>query len=102
MLAGGVEPAFGGALLAPFGDDAGGVRLVAQRDLQHFLGRRHFEVERQVGRRLDPGEVVVADVAAVFAQVRGDPVAAAAPRRFPPRAPDRDDRPPRALRIVAT
>ena len=32
VLAGGVEPAFGRALLAPLGDDAGGVRLMAQRD----------------------------------------------------------------------
>ena len=77
VLPGGIEPALGGALLAPFGDDASGVRLVAQRNRQHFLGRSHFQVERQIGRGLDPGQVLVADMAAVFAQVRSDPIAAA-------------------------
>ena len=76
VLAGGVEPALGRALLALFGDDAGGVRRMAQRNRQHLVGRRHFEVERQVGRGLDAGEVVIADVAAVFAQMRGDAVSA--------------------------
>ena len=76
VLPGGIEPALGRPLLAPFGDDAGGVRHMAQRDGEHLVGRRHFEVERQIGRGLDPREVFVADVAAVFAQVRRNPVAA--------------------------
>ena len=46
VLAGGVEAALGGALLALLGDDAGGVGAVAERDLEHLLGRRHLEVER--------------------------------------------------------
>ena len=46
VLAGGVEAAFGGPLLALLGDDAGGVRAVGERDREHLLGRRHFEVER--------------------------------------------------------
>ena len=72
----GIEPALGRALLALFRHDAGGVRLVAQRDGEHLLGRRHFEVERQVGRLLDALQVVVADMAPVLAQMRGDAVAA--------------------------
>ena len=76
VLAGGVEAALGGALLAPLGDDAGGVRLVAKRDLQHLLGRRHLEVQRQVDLGHQPVDVVVGDVPAVLAQVRGDPVGA--------------------------
>src|SRR5690606_39598421 len=76
VLAGGVEAAFGGALLTLFRDDAGGVRTMAQRDLDHFLGRGHFQVEREVGRLLDALQVFVADVAAVFAQGRGGAVAA--------------------------
>jgi hypothetical protein len=71
-----VEPTFGGALLALFGDDAGSMRLVTQRDGKHLAGRRHFEVERKIGRRLNPRQILVADMAAVFAKVRGDPVAA--------------------------
>ena len=52
ILAGGVEPAFCGSFLAFLGDDAGGVRLVAEGDGQHLLGRRHLEIERhrQFGR----------------------------------------------------
>ena len=45
--AGRVEPAFGGALLAPLRHDAGGMRPVPERDRQHLVGRRHLEIERQ-------------------------------------------------------
>ena len=76
MLTRGIEPTLCGALLAPFGHDAGGVRLVAQRKGDHFLGRGHFEVQRQRGRGLDACDILVADVAAVFAQMRSDAVAA--------------------------
>ena len=74
VLAGGVEAALGRSLLAPLGDDAGGVRLMAQRDLEHFLGRRHFEVQRQRNLGHQPVDVVVGDVAAVLTKVRGDSV----------------------------
>jgi len=47
------------------------VRFVAQRDCQHLVGRGHLKIERQARRRLDTLEIVVADVAAVFAQVHG-------------------------------
>ena len=42
VLTGCVESALGGALFAPFGDDAGGVRFVAQRDRQHLVSRGHL------------------------------------------------------------
>ena len=58
VLAGGVEAALGGALLALFGDDAGGVRAVGERDREHLLGRRHFEVQRQVDLGHQPVDVV--------------------------------------------
>ena len=45
--AGRVEPAFGGALLAPLRHDAGGMRPMPERDRQHLVGRRHLEIERQ-------------------------------------------------------
>ena len=75
-LAGGVEPALGGALLTLFGDDAGGVRPMRQRDRQHLLGRRHFQVQRQVDFGHQPVDILVGDVAPVLAQMRGDPVGA--------------------------
>ena len=76
VLPGGVEAAFGRPLLAPLGDDAGGVRAVAQRDFEHLLGRRHFEVQRQIDLGHEAVDIVVGDVAPVFAQMRGDPVGA--------------------------
>ena len=76
MLPCGIEPALGCALLTPLRNDAGGVRHMAQRDLDHLVGRRHFKVERKVGRCLNPLKVFVADMAPVFAQVRSDAVAA--------------------------
>ena len=47
-----------------------------ERDRQHLLGRRHFEVQRQVDLGHQPVDVVVGDVAAVLAQMGGDPVGA--------------------------
>ncbi len=76
MLSGGVEPALGGALLAPLRNDAGGVGSDPRRDLHHFARRRHFEVEGLGDARLEPGDIGVADVAAVLAQMRGDAVGA--------------------------
>ncbi len=70
-----VEPAFGRALLAPFGHDAGGMRFVAQRYLQHLLGCRHFQIKWQAGRGLNAGKVAVADMSSVFAQMRRNTVA---------------------------
>ena len=92
VLPRGVEPALGGALLALLGDDAGGVRLMAKRDGEHLLGRRHFEVQRQVDLGHQPVDVVVGDVAAVFAQVRGDAVGAGLGRHDRGADRDRDGR----------
>ena len=92
MLAGGVEPAFGRALLALLGNDAGGVRPVRERDLEHLLGRRHLQVQRQVDLGHQPVDVVVGDVPPVLAQVRGDAVGAGLGGDDARRAPDRDDR----------
>jgi hypothetical protein len=49
---------------------------VAKRDLDHFIGRRHFKVQRQGRRGHDPLNVCIADMAAVFAQMGGNSVAA--------------------------
>ena len=47
-----------------------------QRDADHFARRRHFEIERLVDAGLEPRDVVVDDVTAIFAQMRGDAVGA--------------------------
>ena len=70
----GVEAALGGQLLALLGHDAGGVRLVAQGDFHHLLGRRHLEIERHVEHRHQALDVVVDDVAAVLAEMGRNPV----------------------------
>ena len=52
-----IQTAFGGAFLAFFGDDAGCIRRMGQRDGQHFLGRRHFEIQGKVGRFLNASRI---------------------------------------------
>ena len=52
------------------------MRFVGQGNRQHFLGRRHFEVEWEVGRGLNALEIGIADMSTVFAQMRGDAIAA--------------------------
>ena len=55
---------------------AGGMRLCRQRDGNHLIRRRHFEIERLVDLVLEPGHVLVADMPPILAQVSGDPVGA--------------------------
>jgi hypothetical protein len=76
MLTSSVEPAFGGTLFPLFRHDAGGMWFVSQRYRQHFLGRRHFEIQRQIDRMHDAGDIVVANMPAVFAEMSSYTVAA--------------------------
>ncbi len=76
-----VEAALGGALGPLFRNDATGVRTDAQGDVEHRLGRGHFKIERLFDRRLEPPHVVVVDVAAILAQMRGDAVGAGLDRK---------------------
>ena len=76
VLADHVEAALGGEFLAPLGHQAHRMRLGRKRDPQHLLGRRHLEIQRLGDFRLEPRHVVVADVAAILAQMRGDAVGA--------------------------
>ena len=71
-----VEAALGGALGAVFRHQAAGVRTDVERHVEHRLGRRHLEIQRLGDRRLETAHVVVVDVAAILAQMRGDPVGA--------------------------
>ena len=53
-----------------------------QSDSQHFHRCRHFEIERLVDLRLEPGDIVIADMAPVFAQMRGDAIGAGCNRQL--------------------
>ena len=90
VLARHVEPAFGGRFLAPLRHDAGGMRARLQRDVDHLARRRHLEIQRLGDLRLQPRDVVVADVAAILAQMRRDAVGAGRDRRAARPSRDRD------------
>ena len=82
-----VEAAFGGDFVAPFGHQHRHFRLDAARDVDHLVGRGHFEVELDVRELAQPAHVLVLDMAAVLAQMDRDPVGAAQVRLD--RRPDR-------------
>jgi hypothetical protein len=50
------------------------MRLHRDRDRNHLLGRRHFEIQRPVDFRLEARDVIVADMPAILAQMGGDPI----------------------------
>jgi len=73
-----VEPALGCDLFAPLWDERHLVRANSLGDREHFVGTGHLEVEdgrHGCGESLD---VVVLNVAAIFAEVRGDAIGAGA------------------------
>ena len=80
--AGDVEPAFGGALSRRSGTRQAACGRVRTAICHHLGGRRHFEIERLVDLGLQPRDVVVADVAAILAQMRGDAVGAGRDREL--------------------
>ena len=69
-----IETAFGGALLAPLGNETTGVRQVTQCNVEHLLGGGHFQIERARQLALQAGDVLIGDMAPVLAQVRGDAI----------------------------
>ena len=81
-LARGIEPSFRRPLLAAFRDDAGGVWFDRPRNADHFGRGRHFEVQRLGDALFEPGDIGVDDVAAIFAQMRGNAIGAGGDRRF--------------------
>src|SRR6266487_2342240 len=75
-LADGVEPAFRRSLSALFGYKADCVRPSLECDTDHFLGRRHLEIERLVDFRFQASNIFIPNVAAILSQVRGYSIAA--------------------------
>jgi len=82
VLASGIKPAFGRTLGAFLRHQTDCVRICRQRDAQHFICCRHFEVERLVDFRLQARDVIVADMTAVLSQVRRNPVASGRDRKL--------------------
>ena len=77
VLAGGVEPALGGPLLALLGDDAGGVGAVARARSSSISSVAAISRLSGISRlRHQRGDILVGDVAPVLAQMGGDAVGA--------------------------
>ena len=55
---------------------AASVRHNRERNREHLICRRHFEIERPRDLALEADYVVIADVTAILAQMRGDAVGA--------------------------
>src|SRR5437899_11332965 len=70
-----IQAAFGRALRALFGHKADGMRPGLERYADHFPGRGHLEIERPVDFCFEPRDVVIANMAAILAQVRGNSIA---------------------------
>src|SRR6185312_3133201 len=69
VLARRVDTAFRRALLALFGNDARRVRFGPERNREHFVSRRHLEIERYVDCVDETLNVGVGNVASVFTQM---------------------------------
>ena len=80
MLTNDIEATFGRQLRAPLRHQAGGMRPRPQCERGHLFGRRPLEIERLGDLGFEARDVVVANVAAIFAQMRGDAVGAGGDR----------------------
>jgi hypothetical protein len=73
-LGGGIETAFGGDFSAVFGDEADLSRLQPKGEVEHGWGGSHFEVELFAAFAAESKNVIVLNVATIFAEVNGDRV----------------------------
>jgi len=74
MLPDHVEAAFSCAFLTLFRHQARRMRLYLERNAHHLVGRRHFEVERLVDLRLQPRDVIIANMPSILPKMSSDPV----------------------------
>jgi hypothetical protein len=70
----GVEASFGGNFGTVFGDEANLCRSEAEGEVEHGGGGGHFEVELFAAFLAEAKDVVVLDVATIFAEVDSDGV----------------------------
>ena len=71
-----IQPTLGGQFLTPFRHQADRMWLGQKRKAEHVRGRSHLEIQGFGDFGLQPRHILVADVAAVLAQMRGDAVGA--------------------------
>src|ERR1700704_1334113 len=71
-----VEAAFGRALAAFFRDETTGMRPRVEGNRNHVIGCRHLEIQRFQNLPFQPRHVLVADMAPVLAQMRGNAIGA--------------------------
>jgi hypothetical protein len=76
LRGGNVETALSRDLLPSLGDERDLMRADAQSEGDHLVGAGHLEVQHRPDRPGESLDVVVLDVPAIFAQVRGDSVGA--------------------------
>ena len=69
-LPGGVKPPFGRAFRAPLRYQTGRMRPGFERDPQHLIRCRHFQIERRGDLGLQSCDILVADMTTILAQVR--------------------------------
>ena len=72
-----VQATFRGDFVPPFRHQHGHFRPDPAGDVDHFVGGGHFEVELDLREQAQLFNVVILNVAAVFAQVHGDAVGTA-------------------------
>lgn len=70
----GIEASFGGDFSTVFGDEANFCGLEAKGEVEHGGGGGHFEVELFAAFLAESKNIVVLDVAAIFAKVDSDGV----------------------------
>ena len=76
LLADDIEATLGGHFETTLRDQANRMRSRGQRYPQHLLGRSHLEIERLGNFRLQPRHIVIADMTAILAKMRGDAIGA--------------------------
>ena len=72
-----VEAAFGRHLVPAFRHQHGHFRLEATGNLDHFVGRRHFQIELDQRQRTQFFDVCILNVASILAQMNSNPVRSA-------------------------
>jgi len=81
-LGSGVKSALGGYFLAVFGDEATGIGNMLQGDVQHLARDGHLQIERLRDLGHQPRNVVIGNMAAVFAQMGRNTVRAGFNRKM--------------------
>ena len=69
-----IETAFGGDFVTAFRHQHGHFRLQLTGDADHFVGRRHFQIQFGLGQITQAPDVGILNVTAIFPQMNGNAV----------------------------